>query len=62
VYNLIRDDDENNLSAAIFDGCIIVLIVANVLLVILDTFNGFPAAVMAAFRYVEVGSVVIFSI
>jgi voltage-gated potassium channel len=62
VYNLIRDDDENNVAASIFDGLIITLIAINVLLVILDTFNGFLAATLKAFRFVEVGSVIIFTI
>lgn len=38
VYDLIRDDDENNLAANIFDGVIITLIVLNVIAVIADTF------------------------
>ncbi|MDR3314224.1 MAG: ion transporter [Oscillospiraceae bacterium] len=61
VYNLIREDDENGLAAAVFDGVIITLIIINVALVILDTFSGFPQPVLAVFRYVEIGSVIIFT-
>jgi hypothetical protein len=40
MFDLIRDDDENNLAASIFDGVIVALIIVNVALVILDTFSG----------------------
>ncbi len=62
VYSLIRDDDENNLAASIFDGFIIALIIVNVLLVILDTFKGLPEAVLSVFHFIEVFSIVIFTI
>jgi voltage-gated potassium channel len=62
VYGLIRDDDENGLAENIFDGVIITLIVINVALVILDTFDNFPAWAYSLFRYIEVVSVVIFTI
>lgn len=39
IYNLIRDDDENDLLSNIIDGFIILLIVINIILVILDTFT-----------------------
>ena len=61
VYGLIRDDDQNGLAANIFDGVIITLILINVALVILDTFDGFPAWAYSLFRYIEVVSVVVFT-
>lgn len=39
IFNVIREDDENDFISNIIDGLIIALIVINVLLVILDTFN-----------------------
>jgi len=62
VYGLIREDDENGLAANVFDGMIITLIVVNVALVILDTFDNFPASAYTAFRYVETVSVAIFTV
>ncbi|MDR0839348.1 MAG: ion transporter [Oscillospiraceae bacterium] len=61
VFNLIRDDDENDLVAQIFDGAIIALIVINVVLVILDTFSGMPARATAVFHVIETASVAVFS-
>jgi voltage-gated potassium channel len=62
VYNLIRTDDTNSFWANIFDGFIIFLIVINILLVILDTFSGFPTFVLRIFKYIEVFSVISFTI
>lgn len=61
IYNLIRDDDENNLASNIFDGVIITLIIINVITIIADTFN-LPPVVADIFHYIEVVSVIIFSI
>ncbi len=61
VYNLIRDDDENNLAANIFDFLIITLIIINVIMVIADTFQ-MPDVVKNVFDIIEIISVVIFSI
>ncbi|MDR0935248.1 MAG: ion transporter [Oscillospiraceae bacterium] len=62
TYNLIRDDDKNSVAATVFDVTIISLIVVNVLLVVLDTFSGFPPGVLALFRNIEVFSVIVFSV
>lgn len=62
VFNLIRDDDENDLASKIFDGFIIFLIIINVLLVILDTFRGIPESVQRFFRIIETASVVVFTV
>lgn len=61
VYNLIRDDDENDLASSIFDTAIIVLIVINVLLVILDTFT-LPLWLQKLSSGIELVSVIIFTI
>lgn len=61
VYNLIRDDDENGIASNIFDGVIISLIIINVVIVIADTFP-LPASVKSIFYYIELLSVIIFSI
>lgn len=62
VYNLIRDDDENDLASNIFDGVIISLIVINVIMVIVDTFDGLPAWYQSLSDVIEILSVIIFSI
>ncbi len=61
VYNLIRDDDKNDLAANIFDDFIITLIIINVILVIMDTFN-LPETVERISYGIEVFSVIIFTI
>lgn len=61
VYNLIRDDDENDLASSIFDSVIIILIIINVALVILDTFD-LPDFLIKISYYIEIVSVIIFTI
>lgn len=61
IYNLIRDDDENDLASNIFDTIIIVLIIVNVILVIAQTFE-LSAVVQSVFYYIELISVIIFTI
>lgn len=60
MYELIRDDDENNFAANVFDGIIILLIFISTVQVVLDTFS-LPAAVVRISRGVEVFSVVVFT-
>ena len=60
IYNLIRDDDTNNIYGNIFDGVIITLIIINILSVIADTFS-MPSWYATVSRTVETVSVVIFS-
>lgn len=62
IYNLIRDDDENDLWSNIFDGVIISLIVLNVIMVIIDTFNGLPSWYNSLSYIIEIVSVIIFTI
>ncbi len=61
VYNLIRDDDENDLWSNIFDGVIITLILLNILFVVLDTFT-MPEWYTPLADVVETVSVVIFTV
>ena len=61
IYNLIRDDDDNDVYGNIFDGVIIFLIVVNVVLVIADTF-ALPAELRAVSGIIETASVVIFTV
>ncbi|MDR2515138.1 MAG: ion transporter [Christensenellaceae bacterium] len=61
LFNLIRDDDKNNIAASIFDGVIIALIVLNVLFVIAETFEGIPERAQKLFRLIEAVSVAIFT-
>lgn len=60
LYNLIRDDDENDLASDIFDGTIIGLIILNVLLLVLDTFE-MPAWFSRVSGIIEAVSVIIFT-
>jgi len=62
TYEIVQPDAGGDVASAIFDWSIIVLICANVLLVILDTFQGFSAQTLAAFRTIETVSVIIFSV
>lgn len=61
VYNLIRDDGENNLASNIFDGIIIFLIIVNVITSIAYTFS-IPASLQTVLNYVEIVSVIVFTI
>lgn len=61
VYNLIRDDDENDLVSNIFDGVIISLIIINVIMVIVDTFNGLSNWYQSLSDVIEIVSVIIFT-
>ncbi len=61
VYNVVRDDDTNNLAGNIFDYVIITIIIINVLLVILDTFD-LPLWLQVISRDIEIISVIIFTI
>ncbi len=61
IYNLIRDDDDNNTASNIFDGIIISLIIINVIMVIADTFK-LPDYIKSISYCIEIVSVVIFTI
>lgn len=61
VYNTIRTDDENDTASNVFDFIIILLIIINVIMVIAETFS-LPELAKQVFRYIEIVSVVIFTI
>lgn len=61
IYNLIRDDDDNDIYSNIFDGYIIFLIIINVFLVVLDTFN-MPNYYTKLSQQIEIISVIVFSL
>lgn len=61
VFNLIRDDDENDWKSNIFDFFIISLIIINVITVIIETFN-ITAQQERIISIIENISIVIFSI
>jgi voltage-gated potassium channel len=62
LFNLIRDDAKNNLFSTIFDCVIISLILLNFTIVVLDTFNGIPSKMLKIFSYIEISSVIIFTL
>lgn len=61
IYNIIRDDDKNDYASNIFDGAIIALIIVNVILVIMDTFE-MPPNIQFASTIIETVSVILFTI
>jgi len=61
IYNIIRDDDENNLLSNIVDSIIIFMIIINVVAVIADTFT-LPPHFQTASWIIEIVTVVVFSI
>ncbi|PKM67801.1 MAG: Ion transporter [Firmicutes bacterium HGW-Firmicutes-19] len=61
IYNLIREDDVNDIYSNIFDLSIISLIVINLLLIILDTFN-MPDWYFSLSSKIESISVIIFTL
>ena len=61
IYNLIREDDKNDLYSNIFDRSIIALIIINVIFLILDTFD-LPPVLQTVSNVVECVSIAIFTI
>ena len=62
VFGIVRDDHTGNRASSIFDGAIVSLIAVNVVLVILDTFDGLPGWAISLFRNIEMSSIVVFTI
>lgn len=62
IYNIIREDDENDLISNIFDGTIIILIILSIVSVIASTFDHLPAPFIRFNGIFEYISVIIFSI
>lgn len=61
VYDVIREDDENTIYGNIFDWTIISLIIINILLVFIDTFNP-PQWFQNVSSGIEIFSIIIFTI
>ena len=61
VFEIIQASSEHDLASKIFDICLIVLVLTNICLVIADTFN-LPDEVRTGSNYIEVVSVIIFTI
>lgn len=61
VYNIIRDDDENDLISNIFDGVIISLIIVSTVQVVLDTFT-LPAWASKISIGIEYFSIAVFTV
>lgn len=62
LYNLIREDDVNDLASNIVDGSILLMIVLNVMLLILDTFEGMPSWYTSMSSGIELFSVIFFTV
>jgi voltage-gated potassium channel len=62
LFNLIRDDDKNNLFSTIFDCIIISLIISNIVIVIFDTFENIPGNILKIFNFIEITSIIIFTL
>lgn len=61
VNNTIRTDGDNDTAGNIFDFVIILLIIANVIVVIAETFS-LPEVAQRIFRYIEIASIIVFTI
>ena len=61
LFEIIQASTEHDLVSKIFDICLIILVLINVCLVIADTFN-LPEKVKTVSYYIEVVSVIIFTI
>jgi voltage-gated potassium channel len=62
IYNHIRDDDDNDLLSDIIDGIIVFLIIINVLIIFLDTFQNIRNFILPLYKYIDIFSIIIFSI
>lgn len=60
LFEIIEKTNDDDKASKIFDICIIVLILVNVVLVIVDTFN-VPPKVSKYFNFIETVSVIIFT-
>lgn len=61
IFEIVEKANDNDKASKIFDICIIVLILINVILVIADTFS-VPQRVSNWFNYIELFSVIVFTI
>jgi len=62
VYEYIRDDGKGGSVNSIISSTIMFIIIISVILVILETFEGFSSGVKQTFYYIEMIAVIIFTI
>ena len=62
VFDIVQPSRDYDIASTAFDWSIIALISLNVLIVILDTFDGIPVSVRRLISYVEIFSLVLFSL
>ena len=62
IYNIIRDDDENDVISNIFDSIIVFLIVINVVVIFLDTFVTIRQYIDPYYIYIDLISLIVFSL
>jgi voltage-gated potassium channel len=62
IYNVIRDDDENDLLSTVIDSIIVFFILTNVLIIILDTFDNIRPYIEKYYLYIERVSLIIFTL
>lgn len=62
IFNIIRDDDENDAISNLFDGIIILLILITIISVVLSTFSTLPTYIIRVNIGFEIISIAIFTI
>ena len=62
IYNVIRDDDENDLLSTVVDSIIVFFILTNVLIIILDTFDNIRPYIEKYYLYIERVSLIVFTL
>jgi len=62
IFQAIQPNKERKILSLIVEWFIIVLILINVVLIILDTFSGIPDNVRWIFYYIEIFSIIVFTI
>ena len=62
IFNIIRDDDKNDLKSNIFDLIIIFLVVLNVLIIFFDTFENIHKYIEPYYKIIDTVSIIVFSI
>jgi len=62
IYNVIRDDDKNDLKSSIFDIIIISLVIINVLIIFFDTFDNIHKYIEPYYVIIDTISIIVFTI
>ena len=62
IFNIIRDDDRNDLKSNIFDFIIIFLVIINVIVIFLDTFKNIRIYIEPYYKIIDTVSIIVFSI